>query len=369
LKPRVAIIIPGGIGTGHNNIGVPVLERIVKLLSADFEITVFSLFKINENYKQNNFELISISGSNMLVKIVKFIALFNRHQLRNRFHIVHGFWALPSGFLAVLMGKLFGIKSVVSVLGGDAIALPEINYGQLQKKIPRALILWALAKADEVISLTRYLYDKLKAYGLKREIRVVPWGIDTSLFNFSDRPPGDPIIFLHIANLNAVKDQGTMLKAFKIISDKIASVLNIIGEGVLEAHVKAMVSDLGLKDKVNFLGVLPYEKLPDHYHEADILLHTSLSEGQSEVVTEAMNSGVIVCGTNVGILYDEPDCCVSVPVKDFQGLANEVLTLLDNPERMLKVKQNAHAWASYHSIQWTAKRISELYRKLSGGHT
>ena len=121
------------------------------------------------------------------------------------------------------------------------------------------------------------------------------------------------------------------------------------------------MNDLGLGDKVNFLGVLPYESLPIHYHTANILLHTSLSEGQSEVVTEAMSTGVIVCGTKVGLLYDEPDCCISVPVKDFQGLANEVLGLLDDSERMLKIKKNAYVWASYHSIQWTARRIQEVY--------
>ena len=362
LKQRIGIIVPGGIGTGHNNIGVPVLERIVMLLSADFEITVFSLFKINENYKQTNFELISISGSGTLSKTLKFIVLFIRHHFKKRFHVVHGFWGMPSGFVAVLMGKFFRIKSIVSVLGGDAISLPEINYGQLQKKIPRVLVLWALSEADEVIALTRYLSDNLKAHSLKREIRVIPWGIDTSLFNFEDRPLSQPIRFLHIANLNAVKDQATMLKAFKIISDKVPSVLNIIGEGVMEAQVKTMVTDLNLMDKVNFLGILPYEKLPDHYHEADILLHTSLSEGQSEVVTEAMSSGVIVCGTKVGLLYDVPDCCVSVPVRDFQGLANEVFRLLNDPERISKIKQRAHSWTSHHSIHWTAEQISESYR-------
>jgi glycosyltransferase involved in cell wall biosynthesis len=204
----------------------------------------------------------------------------------------------------------------------------------------------------------------LKAHGLKREIKIIPWGIDTSLFSFNDRSLSDPIVFLHIANLNEVKDQTTMLKAFSIISSKVSCILNIIGEGNLDAHVKSLVNDLGLKDKVNFLGVLPYEKLPVHYHSANILLHTSLSEGQSEVVTEAMSSGVIVCGTKVGLLYDEPECCVSVPVKDFQGLANEVLALLDDPERMLRIRQNAFAWASYHSIQWTAKRIQVIYCEL-----
>lgn len=364
MKPRIAIIIPGGIGTGHNSIGVPVLERIVKLLSEDFEITVFSLFKVNESYKQENFELISISESGTLVKVLKFISLYIRHHRKKQFQIIHGFWALPSGTLAVVLGKIFKIKSIISVLGGDAISLPEIRYGQLQKKISRTLILWSLSSADEVIALTRYLSDNLKAYGISRDIKIIPWGIDTSLFSFKDRMLSNPIQFLHIANLNEVKDQTTMLRAFKIINDNVRGILSIIGEGSSENRVKSLVKELGLAENVNFLGVLPYEKLPYYYHNADILLHTSLSEGQSEVVTEAMSSGVIVCGTKVGLLYDEPDCCVSVPVRDFQGLASEVLRLLNDPDRREKIKLNARSWTSYHSIQWTAKKISELYRYL-----
>ena len=111
------------------------MERIVKLLSRDFQITVFSLFKINPDYRQDAFELVSISGSNSLIKILKFIGLFFRHHRQKKFTVIHGFWTLPGGFLAVVMGKLFKIKSIVSVLGGDAISLPEINYGQLQKKL------------------------------------------------------------------------------------------------------------------------------------------------------------------------------------------------------------------------------------------
>ncbi len=340
------------------------LERIVKLLSEDFEITVFSLFKVNESYKQENFELISISGSGTLVKILKFIALFIRHHRKKNFQIIHGFWALPSGALAVVMGKMFRLKSIISVLGGDAISLPEIKYGQLQKKVSRTLILWSLSRADEVIALTRYLSDNLKGYGISREIKIIPWGIDTTLFSFKDRMLSNPIQFLHIANLNEVKDQSTMLRAYKIINDKVQGTLSIIGEGSLENRIRSLVDELGLTEKVNFLGILPYEKLPYHYHNADILLHTSLSEGQSEVVTEAMSSGVIVCGTRVGLLYDEPECCVSVPLRDFQGLANEVLRLLNDPERMKKIKSNARSWTSYHSIQWTVKMIGESYRYL-----
>lgn len=362
-KIQIAIIIPGGIGTGKGNIGVPVMERLVKLLAKDFEITVFSLFKINENYTPDGFTLIDCSAPILLLRVIKFFSAFKQINRKTKFHLVHGFWALPSGLLAAGTGKIFKMKSVISVLGGDAISLPEINYGQLRHWLSRKLVLWCLRDTDEVICLTRYLLNNLESAGLmRRDVKIIPWGIDNSLFPFHDKPVLHPIKFLHIANLSPVKDQITLLKAFKIVADQVPSVLTIIGEGVSELQIKALANDLNLTDKITFKGLIPYEVLPSHYQQADVLLHTSLSEGQSEVVTEAMSSGVVVCGTKVGLLYDQPTCCVSVPVKDYETLGGEILKMLSETKRMNAIRQNAYAWSSSHSIHWTVDELSKIYK-------
>ncbi|HEU5290847.1 MAG TPA: glycosyltransferase [Cyclobacteriaceae bacterium] len=361
-KRNIAIIIPGGIGTGHNNIGVPVLERIVRLLSADFNITVFQLFPINANFKVNGYELIDIYSSAPIVKYLRFYFTFRKIQRTKKFEAVHGFWAFPCGFLAVFVGRIFRIKSIVSVLGGDAIALPEIRYGQLLSGVKKKLILWTLKHAQEVNTLTKYLIDNLSKHGLQRkDVKIIPWGIDTSLFAFREKPLSEPVQFLHIGNLHPVKDQETLLRAFKIISDKVQARLTIIGEGVSEAFVKKLITQLDLVNKVVIQGLLPYEELPAYYRNADVLLHTSRSEGQSEVITEAMSCGVLVCGTQAGLIYDLPDCCVSVSIRDFETLGNEVLKLLSSPQRMNEIRTHAHAWTKVHSIRWTAERIKELY--------
>jgi hypothetical protein len=69
----------------------------------------------------------------------------------------------------------------------------------------------------------------------------------------------------------------------------------------------------------------------------------------------------LVCGTNVGLIFDLPLCCVSVNVGDFAELAHQVLRLLDAPSRINEMRKNAHTWTSAHSIHWTVNMISELY--------
>lgn len=357
------MIIPGGIATGKDNIGVPVLERLVRLLSTQFDVTVFSLFKTNEDFVSNTFELVDVSAGSLYWKFRKCYRAFRTRHKQRQFHIVHGFWALPSGFLAVLIGKRYGIKSIVSVLGGDAISLPQINYGQLRRRLPRKLVLWTLANADDVITLTRYLWDNLLKAGMRhRHVNVIPWGIDVSQFKYSMKAMDRPVRFLHVANLHPVKDQVTLLKAFKIISDKSDATLKIIGDGILSTEIRRLSSELNLNDKVTFVDPLPYNRLPEHYSTAHILLHTSLSEGQSEVVTEAMSSGVVVCGTAVGLLYDEPRICISVKVGDYEDLALKVLQLLgEDTDRMDRLKQDARRWASEHDLHWTSGMYANLY--------
>lgn len=361
-KINVAIIIPGGVGTGHNNIGVPALERIIKLLALEFNITVFQLYKVNQGFKVDGFELIDLYSSNRILKSIKLFFVFLKVHKRKRFQVIHGFWTLPSGLLAVLIGKIFQIKSIVSVMGGDAIAIPEIKYGQLQTTLNKKLILWTLHHADEVTALTRYLTNNLQNAGLKRSsIKIIPFGVDITQFTFLEKPIVQPAHFLHVANLHPVKDQTTLLKAFKLISDTLPARLTIIGEGISKHEINTLINQLHLQDKVTCLGLLPHKDLPLYYHQADVLLLTSRSEGQGVVIAEAMSSGVLVCGTCVGLLYDLPHCCISVPIQEHELLASKILELIHDVERAHIMRLEARTWAKDHSIHWTVESLKKLY--------
>jgi glycosyltransferase involved in cell wall biosynthesis len=362
----IAIIIPGGIGTGRNNLGVPVLERIVQQIAVDHEVTVFQLFPANPGFAVHGFELVGAYSRFLPLKLLKFLFAFLRSHRRKKFQVVHGFWVLPGGLLAVVIGKLFGIKSIVSVLGGDAIGLPDIGYGQLLRSSYRALIFWTLKQAGEVIALTQYLVNNLRKVGFYRgDIHVIPWGIDNKIFSYREKPLEAPIRFLHIGNLHPVKDQVTLLRAFKQVSDRWECSLTVIGEGPMETEIGKQIEDLGLQGKVRLLKPMPYEQLPAYYHGAQVLLHTSLSEGQCEVVTEAMSAGVLVCGTRVGLMYDLPECCVSVDVGEHTALANAVLQVLHEPHTASVILHRARDWSAGHSLRWTVDSIKALYQAPS----
>lgn len=354
-RPAVAIVIPGGIGTGKNNIGVPVLNGLVKIISAQFDVTVFQFFKVNPDFVAEGFELLATDRS-------KFLWLFRKQHRRKKFVAVHGFWAMPTGLLAVIAGRLFGVKSIVSVLGGDAVALPEINYGRLHRPVLRWLTLLTLRQATHINALTQYLVNNLKSVGLTRPVDVIPWGVDREMFDYHPKAPGTPTTFLHVGNLHPVKDQETLLRAFAIINKTFPSRLVILGSGVDHQKVTNFIKELDLQKSVTILEPVPYSHLPAIYHSADVLMHTSLSEGQCEVVTEAMSCGLPVCGTRVGLMHDLPDCCVNVDVRDYKKLGEETIKLFRDPGRMNEIRVRAHHWTSHHDILWTAEKLMSIYR-------
>jgi glycosyltransferase involved in cell wall biosynthesis len=180
------------------------------------------------------------------------------------------------------------------------------------------------------------------------------------LFDYHPKPLRSPITFLHVANLHPVKDQETLIRAFAIINASIPSQLIIVGSGVDYDKVMGWIAEHRLEN-VFIKEPVPYEQLSTIYHSADVLLHTSLSEGQSEVVTEAMSCGLPVCGTRVGLMHDLPGCCVTADVRDYKTLAEKTIALMKDQERMNEIRMKAQHWTSQHDITWTSKKLMSLY--------
>src|SRR6185369_14413160 len=85
-------------------------------------------------------------------------------------------------------------------------------------------------QAAQLTALTRFQASGLAAIGVRPErARILPLGVDRSRFPFSAKPLLPPYVFLHIAYAQPVKDSETLLRTFKLISEKIDAKLVIVG--------------------------------------------------------------------------------------------------------------------------------------------
>jgi glycosyltransferase involved in cell wall biosynthesis len=365
---RIAIVLQGGIGGGSYSQGYPPLLSFVLRLSKKFDVTVYSIFPANEDFAPREFRFRSPARrfQNTKVRTLMLIWLLLSDHLKRRFDIVHGFWVYPAGTIVVLMGKLLFVPSIVTVQGGEAAAIPQLNYGNMLRPWLRKITLFTCEKATALNSISIFLIDELKKFGLKRnDSSIIPFGAEASRFRYHEKSITIPLCLLHIANLTEVKDQETIIHALQIIREKIPAHLTIVGSDYLRGKLQKLVAEVGLSDAVSFAAAVHQQELSSFYREAHIMIHPSLHEGQSGVVAEAMASGVVVVGTPVGMMYDLGNAYVRlVPFRNPPAIANAVLELVDNPGMYDELRNKSREHAVAFDAAWTSEEFSRLYSSI-----
>jgi glycosyltransferase involved in cell wall biosynthesis len=249
--------------------------------------------------------------------------------------------------------------------GGEVAQLPRINYGALRNPLKRKLIKWALNHANAVVALTEFQKQQMKKLADVPCV-VIPFGVDENQFVFQQKKLQGIRKFLHVGSLIPVKDQLTLLRCFSLYHQQKPAVLRMVGEGYLESYLKKVCEELKIKDAVFFEGFHRHTELYPFFAEADILLHTAVYEGQCLAVTEALASGVLVAGTQVGLIADQGDrCCITVDVGDAAGLAQKLLSLRDE-EFHAKVTE-AKRWSEAHTFSKMVSKIKDTIHLQLGG--
>lgn len=136
----------------------------------------------------------------------------------------------------------------------------------------------------------------------------------------------------HVARLEADKDQGTLLRAFRTVHDKHPSTrLVLVGDGTLRRHLCDAAAGLGILDHVDFLGLR--HDVPDLLPHMDVFALSSLREGLPLAVLEAMASGRAVVATAVGELprlIEDGVTGRTVPPRSPAALADAISAVLDS---------------------------------------
>jgi glycosyltransferase involved in cell wall biosynthesis len=367
---RVAVFVPGGIGESGEGQPIAVLEGLIRRLAGEFVVTVYSLSHARSTPETGLLYQLKVVNARhndpLIPRMLRLATMFRRDHRKKRYHLLHAFWAFPPGILAVLLGKVFRIPVIVSLQGGEAAHVPRIAYGNMLHPRLKKATLWTCRKADILTALTEFQWRSLQKFGLQRDtVQIIPYGADRGLFKPNQKIYKPPYHFLHVANLNPVKNQETLLQVFATFVEKVDARLRVVGPDYLNGRLPQFAAELGITGNVEFSGYVPHEQLPEHYRWAHFLLHTSYYEGQGIVIAEAAASGVVVCGTRVGLIADlGEDGTVSADVGDAGGLAEKMLNLLQQPVRIEVKRRNALTWATAHDVEWTARQYVKLYKQL-----
>lgn len=362
---RVALVVPGGVDASGRRRVIPSLLSFIARLATSYEVVVYVL---RYHTEPHSYPLLGATvrdlGSPAGVRR-QYAALVRALTRDEPFDVIHGWWALPSGLVAALAGRRLGVPSVVTCDSGEFAAIPDIDYGSQVYRRRRLAVAAAVRLAARVTVCTQYQADLARACRARCEI--VPIGVDTSVFVPSSTSEGPPWRLLQVASLNRVKDQPTLLGAFRHVLDTgLDAHLDIVGEDTLNGTVHALADRLGLGTRVTFHGVLTTEQLVPFYHRAHLLVISSRHEAAGVVALEAASCGVPIVGTAVGYLADwTPHRARTVPPRDWQGLGAAIVDVLTDRGARERTRRSAREWTLAHDADWTAHQFSRIYDELS----
>lgn len=369
--PRIGLVVPG-FSASEDDWCIPALLTLVRVLSQRAQVRVFSIRWPDRcrDYGVHGATVHAFGGGT--AKMWSRAALLGRalsHVVRagrrEPFDVLHGFWADEPGTLAVLAARWLGVPAVVSLMGGELVDLRDIGYGAQSSPIARILVRTALRKATVVTVGSTYLAELARPRVGDRRLRLVPLGVDTSMFRPAcptDSSRSERKRLIHVASLTPVKNQALLLRAVRRVVDRIPDLqLHMIGDGPLRARLGQAISALALQKNVTMRGEIVHHHLPDAYREADVCVSSSRFESQAMVALEAAACGVPCVGTAVGILPDLGAAARAVP-HDEGALADAMLSLLaDEPTRRHMGQEARAVVMREHRIEHTVDRLLALY--------
>lgn len=164
-------------------------------------------------------------------------------------------------------------------------------YGPLFRRVLRGATR-VLATSPNYAATSPYLQ------AVRERVAIVPLGVDPVRFAPAPLPEG-PFTLLFVGLLRHYKGVDDLLRALPALPE---ARLVVAGDGPKRAELEALAHELGLAERVKFLGRVPHEALPGLYHAAHALVlpANSRAEAFGTVLLEAMASGRPCVTTEVG---------------------------------------------------------------------
>jgi glycosyltransferase involved in cell wall biosynthesis len=363
---KLALVVPGGVDRTGEFRMIPVFLALIGRLARTHEVHVFAL---RQEAVADRWQLAGATIHNIGDRWTRLraIAAIRAEHRRAPFDLVHAIFSGSCSLVAVAAATLLGLPSLVHIAGGELVTLHEIDYGGRRKWKGRLREALVLRGASVVTAASAPIIESLQALGLKAW--RVSLGVDLQAW-----PPlaprernAGPARLIHVASLNRVKDQPTLLRALAALAGAgLEFQMDIVGVDTLEGAMQRLARQLGLEHHVRFHGFKTQRELRPMMESADLLVMSSLHEAGPLVLLEAAVAGVPAVGTAVGHFVEwSPSAALAVPVKGWDALANAIHQVLANEELRLRLATEAQRRAILEDIDYTVQAFLALYSQHS----
>jgi len=291
---------------------------------------------------------------------------FARNRIKNgeQYDVIHAFFSVPCGVMALALSWEFKVPYIVSLRGADVPGYAERFrwiYGFL-----RPIIRYTWKQSTHVVSNSEGLKQLALKTNKNQSIDIIYNGVDTDFFHpDTTKRSAKTITILCASRLTSRKGLCYAIEAFSLLQKQYPQLRMILagGDGDAGEDLRRQVQELHLEKEISFHGEYDHGTLLKLQQASDIFLFPSLNEGMSNSMLEAMASALPVIMTPTGgaqELVKDGKNGYLVKFRNAQDIADKIQLLLENPS--LREKMGGESRRVAVSLSWNS--VARSYEKI-----
>ena len=230
---------------------------------------------------------------------------------RLRPEIIHAVLESYAGFALVIAKKITRARCILTCQSTNTTLFMRLMH----------------RTADVITVISTPLLARAKTF-MRNDAILIPNGL-----HIDSVPEREKILgrVLFAGRLDKVKGIDTLLRAIATLPPHIH--LHIVGDGSIKHDLILLATELGISDRVKFLGYIPHPDVYEEFARATIFCGLSRSEAFGNVFIEAQAAGCAIVATNIQGIPDivhDGKTGILVPPDDPSAAANAIATLLDD---------------------------------------
>ncbi len=284
---------------------------------------------------------------------------------REGFDVINSHWLVPQGLaVSAVLGKSSSVAHVITAHAGDLAFLEKMTAG---KHVAR----FVANRSNLFLPVSAPLERKLRRL-VRRPIQtaIQPMGVDCRRFDatpvaVTEQLPFNGDYLLFIGRLVEKKGLAYLLEALHLLPKGSGPMgLVVIGSGALQGQLEQTAIELGVRDRVMFMGRMGHEAITSYLRRCAALVLPSIvdssgeTEGMPTVLAEALSAGCKVVASRVGgipdVLVDGRNGWLAAP-GDAADLAVKLAAALTSADG--DIQRNARQTA--RQLDWSC--VAESY--------
>ena len=251
---------------------------------------------------------------------------------------------------------------------------PQKSLKSWNRKVIRDAIALFYENCDAVVVPSEKIHKLLINYGLKKEINVIPTGVDNEQLNLTFDKTAKEIykidkndkVLLFVGRLGQEKNIQLAIKSMpKILDKNPGTKLMIVGDGPYMDNLKILTNQLNLSDVVIFTGMLNRLETINCFRSCDIFCFPSKTDTQGLVINEAGLEGKPIVFTDDEISPVAVDGMSGIKADNtIKSFSSACVKLINDNEKRKAYGKKAKSLANKITINKQTEKLLKIYNNL-----